>query len=984
MKTDTFRRGMSFSLCALLITSIPYLSAQTTDTADADEEETPSFELEQFNVYSTAQESALAKKQESERIGSFLDADALGNLPDDTLGEALTRLPGVNVVDGQVSIRGVEGRLNNVFVNGSGLSQPNLGVSTGLGGDTRNFDVSSIPAESVAGVEVIKALTADLPGDSIGGIVNVITSTGLEFPEQKIKFKAETRYYEEGGTTGYAGTFFYGGPLSADKDVGMTLNLNYQHRERALWSMEYDYVKTRLKNEMILRSHREGFSFDPERDPFIFAETVPEWDQFDPRDIREEEDKVTLSASLDWKVSETTTLYFRPWVQLRNRDYRRYRLRFRDLDERRGGDGTAYWFFDEDWNVMGEWEDRNGDGILGNGTDRFNHTVDAKGFVVVTPRKESNDLRLVRRFEERPDREENQYRYSFGGITVGSRYTLDYEINFNESTQDVYQRDAEFDPNSGEIEERFRWTYDFSDRLMPRISAYQVTERLGLTPVEPRVDAFSEAFGTSRFRRIRERTIDSNEESVQGHINLKYNVSGTFELKTGIWGKETDRSNRDFIQDWEAIDFDAVPSYADYADVFYDEFTAFDSFYGDVGPWVPVEAVFANFEAHPELYEGDYSSSNFVAISSKNYDANERILAAYLMATKRIGALTLIGGIRNERTDIKNTWKPSAIKPPEPGLPTVDDVVRERMYTTMLPSASANYRFGDHILRAAISSTIARPDYDMIVPFDNRTIRQAWSSLFTNNNLDDDESWGIGNPGLKEQTATNYDVSWEWYYRPGAILSVTGFYKDISDFIYPQTISTSIDAIDANGDLKPRDIETRFFANGGKQTVYGVEFSWADELDWLPQALEGFSYVLNYTWNTGEESRPTFAPSSLVSGIPEIEEFETGKGLTNQPKDIVNAQLIWERGPVNIRATYNYVGRIVRNVLDRQGQIYQEGRDQVDMSFQYRLNKNLRIVLDVKNVFEEPLEIAYDSYPQFIQEYDDGHREWVLALSGSF
>jgi TonB-dependent receptor len=980
MKTPTFHRAMGLSLCAFLVSSFPYLSAQTTDATENGEEQ--SFDLEDFNVYSTAQESALTKKQESERIGSFLDADAIGNLPDDTLGEALTRLPGVNVVDGQVSIRGVEGRLNNVFVNGSGLSQPNLGLSTGLGGDTRNFDVSSIPAESVAGVEVIKALTADLPGDSIGGIVNVITSTGLEFPEQKIKFKAETRYYEEGGTTGHAGTFFYGGPLSADKNVGMTLNLNYQHRERALWSMEYDYYPSRLLNEMILRSLREGFEFDRNRDPYIFAETVPEWDQFDPRDIREEEDKVTLSASFDFKVSESTTLYFRPWVQLRNRDYRRYRLRFRDLDERKG-ENSAYWFFDEDWNIMGEWEDRNGDGVLGNSGDLFHPAEDDKGLVIVTPRKESNDLRLVRRFEERPDREENQYRYSFGGTTIGSRFTLDYEFNINKSTQDVFQRDAEFDPNGNSIEELYRWTYDFSDRLMPTISAYQAIARNSRTPVEPRVDAFSDGFENSRFRRIRERTIDSNEDAVQGQINLKYNITGTFELKTGLWGKETERRNRDFIQDWEAIDIDSVPTYADYADVFYDEFSAFDNFYGDVGPWVPVDAVFAHFEENPDLYQGDYSSSNFVAISSKNYNTNERIYASYLMATKRFDALTVIAGVRGERTRIENTWKPSAITPPEPGLPILEDVSRKRTYDTILPSASANYRFGDHVLRAAISSTIARPDYDMIVPYDNRAIRDAWGSIISTS-LDDDESWGIGNPNLQEQTATNYDLSWEWYYRPGAILSVTGFYKDISDFIYPQTIRTEFEYIDDDGNYQSRPIETRFFANGGEQTIYGVEFSWSDELDWLPQALEGFRYMLNYTWNTGEESRPIFAVSSITTGVPEIETYEDGKGLTNQPEHIVNAQLIWERGPLNIRATYNYVDRIARNVLDRQGQIYQEGRDQVDLSFQYRLNKNLRLVLDVKNVFEEPLEVVYDSYPQFMQEYDDGHREWVLALSGSF
>jgi TonB-dependent receptor len=756
--------------------------------------------------------------------------------------------------------------------------------------------------------------------------------------------------------------------------------------------MEYDYYPTRIRNALILKNKLEGIPFDPAVDPFIFADTVPEWDQFDPRDIREQEHKVTVSASLDWKISDTTTLYFRPWAQLRERDYRRYRLRFRDLDERKGetlAAADAYWFFDKDGNVMGTWSDLDGDGILGSAGDRFDPEEDEDGIVIVTPVKESNDLRLVRRFEERPDRKENQYRYSFGGITVGSRLTLDYEINFNRSTQDVFQRDAEFDPNGNFLEETFRWKYDFTNRLLPTISAWRVTERRGLIQPDPPVDGLSQAFDTNRFRRVRERYIDSEEDSIQGQINLQYPITDTLDLKTGIWGKSTDRSNRDSMDDTTISstlfgdDDPRIPTYADFSSVFYDEFTAFDKYYGDVGPWVPVGAVFDKMKENPEIYEGDYSSSNFIAVSSKNYDAQETIFSYYAMLRKRFGGFSLNGGLRAERTEIENTWKASALTPPEPGLPYIDDITQERTYTTYLPSANANYRIGEHVFRAAISNTIARPDYDMIVPYDNRIIRDAWTSIISSS-LEDDGSWGIGNPSLQEQTATNYDLSWEWYYRPGAILSISGFYKDIEDFIYPQTIRTTYDYEDDEGNFQSRDIETRFFANGGVQKIYGIEFSCADDLDMLPQFLEGFSYVLNFTWNTGEESRPVFDESTVETGIPEIIRVEEGQGLTNQPEWILNGQLIWEGGPLNMRMTYNYVDRIARNVLDRSGQIYQEGREQVDLSIQYRLSREIRLFLDVKNVFEEPLEIVYDTYPQFMQEFDDGHREWVLGVQGSF
>jgi outer membrane receptor for ferrienterochelin and colicin len=83
------------------------------------------FELEAYNVYAAATESAIVKKRESDTVGSYLGADSLADLPDDDLGEALSRLAGVNVVGGggtseaNVTIRGAEGQYNTIRINGA-------------------------------------------------------------------------------------------------------------------------------------------------------------------------------------------------------------------------------------------------------------------------------------------------------------------------------------------------------------------------------------------------------------------------------------------------------------------------------------------------------------------------------------------------------------------------------------------------------------------------------------------------------------------------------------------------------------------------------------------------------------------------------------------------------------------------------------------------------------------------------------------------
>src|SRR5262249_26339814 len=80
--------------------------------------------LEAVTVFGETQATSIDRKKNADTISSFLSADGLGVLPDDTLGDALTRLAGVNFIPGgeasasSVSIRGMEGKLNSVQING--------------------------------------------------------------------------------------------------------------------------------------------------------------------------------------------------------------------------------------------------------------------------------------------------------------------------------------------------------------------------------------------------------------------------------------------------------------------------------------------------------------------------------------------------------------------------------------------------------------------------------------------------------------------------------------------------------------------------------------------------------------------------------------------------------------------------------------------------------------------------------------------------
>lgn len=137
--------------------------------------------LDPFVVEAVAegQAKAINQQRNSDTILSIISADAAGALPDQTIGQALNRLAGVNVVDDtDVSIRGADSALNTITLDGIGLTTPRAGTG---GDETRAFDLSSIPTEMIETIEVYKVLTPDMPANSFGGTVNLKTRSSLDY-----------------------------------------------------------------------------------------------------------------------------------------------------------------------------------------------------------------------------------------------------------------------------------------------------------------------------------------------------------------------------------------------------------------------------------------------------------------------------------------------------------------------------------------------------------------------------------------------------------------------------------------------------------------------------------------------------------------------------------------------------------------------------------------------------------------------------------
>ncbi|MCB0753129.1 MAG: carboxypeptidase-like regulatory domain-containing protein, partial [Ignavibacteriae bacterium] len=114
----------------------------------------------------SGQLEAINRQLTSNTIKNVVSSDQIRELPDDNAATALSRLPGVSLMNGdEVVIRGMESKLNQVLINGIQLPSTNM--------ETRSTNLGFISSSMISSIEVIKAITPDMDANTIGGVVNL-------------------------------------------------------------------------------------------------------------------------------------------------------------------------------------------------------------------------------------------------------------------------------------------------------------------------------------------------------------------------------------------------------------------------------------------------------------------------------------------------------------------------------------------------------------------------------------------------------------------------------------------------------------------------------------------------------------------------------------------------------------------------------------------------------------------------------------------
>jgi outer membrane receptor protein involved in Fe transport len=323
-----------------------------------------------------------------------------------------------------------------------------------------------------------------------------------------------------------------------------------------------------------------------------------------------------------------------------------------------------------------------------------------------------------------------------------------------------------------------------------------------------------------------------------------------------------------------------------------------------------------------------------------------------------ISSLRVSGGIRVEQANIYT----DAVKYDQMHL-KADDFRRQQEgkiinpgklnKISYLPSATAIYKIRKDEkapinLRASFSQTVARP-----------SIREL-----SNVSMFDYEFRApvVGNPDLKIAKIKNYDLRFESYFKSGDNASVSLFYKDFKDHI----------------ELVNYNVVT--WENVDKAHVMGIE------LEAKKAIVKHLEFRTNVTF---VRSRTTFVRKQEVGTNNFIPVDTVTRPMFGQAPYIINGMLTYTADSMGLTLTVSYniqgprlaLSSILKDIPD----VYELPRHLLDFKVSKKIGKHFSTSLTVRDILNAPIRRAYkfDNWDTNYDQYRYG-TNFVLGVSYQF
>lgn len=599
-------------------------------------------------------------------------------------------------------------------------------------------------------------------------------------------------------------------------------------------------------------------------------------------------------------------------VQLRHYDIHR---------ERTGLSGTWDWKFNERNSLyINTLYNRYSDDEL---RRRVRYDIGSGFILSETSSREAQILRDVK------DRQKIQTiaNANLGGKHQFGFFTLDYLLSYSLAKEDVPDRmDINFQNDLVNLE------LDLSEANWPRIKFPREKDS---TTVSNSLDyEFDELLLQSSRTEDRNLTARFNLEKNYGRGSLQGSVK--LGAKARLKNKERDNQARVWHKYYQLF---AVNS----------PFDSVRQIYTSVGPELSLASVSGGFQEtnllnrnyqlgdtpDPEksreffdfyfqnfkLQESDTKEESF----SEDYEADEDIYAAYLMATQHWGRAMLLAGLRYERTDINYRGFDVQFREFSDAFERLDTLRSKKSYGFLLPQFHFKYALNDRAnLRSALTWTYSRPNFEDILPY-----RQ--SEL-------DSRQITLGNPDLRFAKAVNADILAEKYMERGGLLSGGVFYKNIEDFVYYFEQRTFVENIS-----RPGWYFVTTAQNGIWAQVLGAEISWNQQFFKLPGIWQHFGVYFNYTYTWSE---------ATVRRNNKNERIQ----LPGQSPHAANLALFFDSKKLYAKVSANFNDAFLTELgIKPTWDIYYERNLHLDFNLNYNLTKQFQFYLTAVNLTNTPL-----------------------------
>ena len=888
-------KAVSFSLrCALFCSTalIANSAFAQVETAPGTEDAGDTIVVTASRPIAESEAAALAVQKNSDSLVTVAASDAVGRLPDQNIAQAAGRLPGLAVERDQgqaryLSLRGAPNYWTTLSFDGINVVSPE-------GRDAR-FD--SIPSALASQIVVSKAVTPDMPGETISGNVNIITRSPLDYDGFRISGKLGGGKVELGSREEYEGSLTLSNVFDTNiGEIGVLLSGSYYERNMITDNFEIDW-------EQVSQDRRPGYEsrfWARETENKLYRLTRKNW---------------SLSGRFDFRPDADNTISLRSLYTIFTDDEARDNYIF-DMDDRQS-------------DLVANTAACSSPVTTTPTNTAYADACNNNPFLGTVYGVDINQRSTLRAFRQSVFTNTIEGKHRFG-----DDWSFKWLANYTLSKDDrSVVGEARWDsPSTRSL--RPTVAYDFTNANLARVQLFTTTQLSSPTrytagtPVTA-IDSFTKPL--SSLRRLI--AVDPTKAyTYKGELSHDLNLfGGEGKVRIGLqYDRRTKINNESEILLNTAAQFAAVG-----ISTTYPAFSLDRPFRGDI----PLGYTFRYFSQDAMRTATDKATELFAAtpVTGNHYNVREEILAGYVMANSKFDWGSFVGGVRVEKVTNKGRSLASI-----PGV--TGQVETESSSTLAFPSLHVNFDVTDEQkLRVGFTSGAARADYDQMRP----------------NVVVDDANQRIsgGNPAVKPERAYGIDAYYEYYAQPQGYFMLGAFYKRVEDVLYTSRRTFGSDTLNFGG-VDRSGYAFSGITNGGEGRIFGVEAAVQAQLEpyteqlGLPDWMGGFGITANATWNDSKVTKPAILDNAGLTLVP-----SRRVPLPGTSEVVFNVGGYYEKYGLSLRLQYQkrttWADGFADNLADA-GDTYWVGDDELDFSARYEVFKGFEVYFDASNLLDNP------------------------------